>query len=59
MRTIRNWFHAFIWRSWRIVDAAWTMRDIHYFVIQGDLYAMHTNGSPQPYDWTWELVQHL
>ena len=56
---IKKWYYRLLWRSHRVLEAAWTTRDKHYFVIEGSLYVMHTNGSPRPSDWVWELVTYL
>ena len=56
---LKKWYHTLIWRSHRVFDAAWQTRDSHYFVIDGALYVMHTNGSHHPTDWIWNLVTYL
>lgn len=53
-----KWFHYLAWRMHRVLTAAWTVRDSYYFVVDGALYVMHTNGSDKPYEWTWTLVMH-
>lgn len=54
-----KWWHIFLWRSQRILESAWTARDKYYFVVDGTLYVMTTNGSDKPCEWTWSLVTHL
>ena len=56
---MRKWWHILMWRSQRILSSAWTYRDKHYFVVDGALYVMMTNGSTNPWEWTWHLVTHL
>ena len=54
-KALRKW----LWQIRRVLDAAWTTRDKHYFVVDGNLYLMRTHGSTRPDEWIWELVAHL
>jgi hypothetical protein len=56
---MKNLLRKWLWRTRRVLDAAWTYQDRHYFVVDGYLYEMRTHGSDKPYEWTWELVTRL
>jgi hypothetical protein len=59
MNPIAKWWHKLWWRSHQTIVAAWTFRDKHYFVVDGALYLLVTNGSRNPGDWMWTLVTYL
>lgn len=59
MTPFAKWYHLLLWKTQRVVSAAWTFRDSHYFVVEGNLYVMHTHGSINPPEWTWTLVKYL
>jgi hypothetical protein len=59
MNKLRKWWHSLIYRSHRTLLASWTWHDKHYFVVDGALYLMQTQGSDKPYEWVWTLVTYL
>lgn len=59
MTRIRQWWHWLAWRSQRAFQSAFTIRDKHYFVIDGALYLLVTEGSRNPVDWYWVMVTEL
>jgi hypothetical protein len=59
LKRLRQWWYRLMWRSYRTILATWEWRDKHYFVVNGALYLLQTNGSDQPGDWVWQLVTYL
>ena len=58
-KKIQQYWHCFFWGLGRVAVNMLTVRGRYYFVVDGILYLVDTEGSTLPYEWKWTEVRYL